>query len=125
MRSISIIDDDVIVREGIADLVKSLGYVASAFESAEEFLAAGQIEHTLCVITDLQMPGLSGLALQDALIRTGHSTPIIFVTAFPRPSARAAAMEAGAVAFLSKPFDEADLIRSIESAIEKLGQIAQ
>ena len=107
---ISIIDDDAWARQGISDLVLSLGYRVLAFESAERFLNSGSIEITACLITDLQMPGLSGLDLQDRLRTDGYRTPIIFVTAYPDERYRARALEGGAACFLSKPFEEQSLI---------------
>jgi FixJ family two-component response regulator len=125
---ISIVDDDALVREGIGDLVKSLGYGALTFVSAEEFLRSGQVTETACVIADLQMPGLNGLDLQNQLLEAQYDTPIIFVTAFPTNKARTQALKAGAVAFLSKPFTESSLIGSIEIALDidrKRGRHAQ
>ena len=110
MTTISIVDDDPIVREAIADLVESLGYEAATFESAEQFLASGAIGETSCLITDLQMSGQSGLELQRQLLADGHHTPVIFVTAFPEEKFKNRAMNAGAVAFLSKPFRDDTLI---------------
>ena len=115
---ISIVDDDALVREGIGDLVKSLGYGALIFASAEEFLRSGQVTETACLIADLQMPGLKGLDLQSRLIEAHYDTPVIFVTAFPNNKARTQALKAGAVAFLSKPFKESSLIGSIEIALD-------
>jgi FixJ family two-component response regulator len=115
---ISIVDDDALVREGIGDLVKSLGYAALTFASAEDFLKSGRVHETSCLITDLQMPGLKGLDLQSHLLEAQYATPVIFVTAFPTNKARNQALRAGAVAFLSKPFEEESLIGSIETAVE-------
>jgi FixJ family two-component response regulator len=114
---ISIVDDDQVVRESIADLIEALGYAAITFASAEEFLESAQIDGTACLITDLQMPGVDGLELQRRLAATGYTTPIIFITAFPKERARDSALQAGAVAFLVKPFEEASLINSIEAAL--------
>src|SRR5215469_13783942 len=83
MKVISIIDDDCIVREAIADLLQSLSYEVKTFESAEDFLGSSSITETSCVITDLHMPGLDGLELQSRLIAQSHPAPVIFVTAFP------------------------------------------
>ncbi len=77
---IAIVDDDVVVRGAMKSLVRSLGHNASTFGSAEEFLNSEQFSSTSCLITDLQMPGLSGLDLQDRLIAQGHRIPIIFLT---------------------------------------------
>jgi FixJ family two-component response regulator len=118
---ISIIDDDLLVRESTADLISSLGHEALIFDSGERFLASGSLKNTACIITDLHMPGLSGLDLQSRLLAEGHRTPIIFITAYPKEEAMSRALNAGAVAFLSKPFHEADLTKSLERAL-KLGE---
>jgi len=116
---ISIIDDDLLVRESTADLISSLGHEALIFGSGEQFLASGRLKDTACIITDLHMPGLNGLDLQSHLLAEGHRTPIIFITAYPKDSARSRALSAGAVAFLTKPFEEIALIRSLETALER------
>src|SRR5438046_573531 len=103
---ISIVDDDEAVREATKGLVRSLGYRASTYSSAEEFLESDDLSETSCLITDLNMPGLSGLDLQSRLISGGYCVPIIFVTAFPEDGVRARAMKAGAVGFMSKPYNE-------------------
>lgn len=115
---ISIIDDDPLVRDGIDDLVSSLGYKSLTFASSEEFLESGQLRNTACVITDLHMPGLNGLDLQQYLLTKGYRTPVIFITAFPDGKARERALKAGAVAFLSKPFEEKSLISAVGSALK-------
>jgi FixJ family two-component response regulator len=117
---ISIIDDDQAVREATKGLVRSLGYNASAFASAEEFLGSERLNDTSCLITDLQMPGLSGIELQDRLIADGHRMPIIFITAYPEESIRARAMKAGAVCFMSKPYSDERLVGCIEKALKPL-----
>ena len=114
---ISIVDDDPSVREATKGLVRSLGYGAAAFASAEDFLQSDQVNDTACLITDVQMPGLSGVELQSRLIAQGNCTPIIFITAFPEERVRTRALEAGAVGFLSKPFDEDRLIEYIHAAL--------
>ena len=115
---ISIVDDDAAVRETTQALVRSLGYNAMTFASAEEFLQSERVHDTSCLITDVQMPGLSGVDLQSLLLARGHHTPIIFVTAFPEEKIRARALEAGAVGFLSKPFDEERLIDCLNQALD-------
>ena len=85
---ISIVDDDASVREATRALVRSLGYAAATFASGEEFLGSGRIDETSCLITDLQMPGMSGIELQRRLISDGRCLPIIFVTASPEAQAR-------------------------------------
>jgi FixJ family two-component response regulator len=102
---VSIIDDDASVRAGIESLVMSIGFAARVFESAEAFLHSSQVEGTSCLITDVQMPGMSGLELQSQLISQGVHLPIILITGFPEQSARERALGAGALAYLEKPFD--------------------
>ena len=122
---ISIVDDDASARDGIRALVESLGYKAIAFESAEDFLKSSAVADTACLITDLQMPGLSGLELQEALRSKGYHTPVILITAFPDEKHRARAFDNGAVGFLSKPFDEASLIKCLTVAITAFGQVVK
>ena len=116
--SIAIVDDDEAVRKAMKTLLLSLGYNASTFGSAEEFLNSEQVDDTAFLITDLHMPGLSGLDLQDRLIAKGHRIPIIFITGFPDYTARARAMRAGALAFLTKPINQHDLIDHLETALK-------
>ena len=115
---IAIVDDDDVVREAMKSLVRSLGYNVSTFGSADEFLNSEQISKTSCLITDLHMPGLSGLDLQDQMIATGHRFPIIFITGYPDENVRAHAMNAGAIAFLSKPFNADHLIGYLDKALK-------
>ena len=114
---ISIVDDDPLVRDATVDLLSSLGYPALAFETAEEFLNSGQVETTLCLITDQQLPGLDGLGLQKKLAADGSHIAVIFITAFPDAHIRERAMKAGATAFLAKPFEEGDLVQAIQIAL--------
>jgi FixJ family two-component response regulator len=113
---VSIIDDDPWAREGIKDLVVALGYRTLTFASAEAFLASGSVDATTCVITDLQMPGLSGLDLQQKLLEREHGPAMIVVTAYPDEKSRARALAAGAFGYLTKPFDEKNLIQCLASA---------
>ena len=116
---ISIVDDDESVREATKGLVRSLGYVAETFGSAEEFLSSEHRRETSCIIADVQMPGLSGVELQSRLIAEGHRLPIIFMTAFPEDRARTRVLEAGAFGYLSKPFKEEHLILCLDRAIKE------
>ena len=115
---IAIVDDEEPVRDATKTLVRSLGYRASTFGSADEFLKSEQVHDTSCLITDLHMPGLSGLDLQDLLIARGHRFPIIFITGYPIENARARAMKAGAICFLSKPFKFDDLLGHLDKALK-------
>jgi FixJ family two-component response regulator len=85
---ISIIDDDASVRTATARLLRSMGFSVHAFASAKEFLSSPRLSETSCIIADVQMPGMSGVELQDHLIANGHKTPIIFITAFPQERVR-------------------------------------
>ena len=116
---ITIVDDDHFARESLRDLLESRGYAVSTFESAERFLESGRLAETSCLISDVQMPGLSGLELQSQLAAGGHHIPVIFITAFPEERFRIRARNAGAVGFLSKPFDEGLLISCLESALQR------
>lgn len=113
---VSIVDDDASVREATEGLVRSLGYSAAAFASAEEFLGSGRVNDTSCLITDVQMPGLNGVELQRRLIDEGRKLPIIFVTAFPEDRIRSHVMENGAIDFLNKPFSVESLISCLDAA---------
>jgi FixJ family two-component response regulator len=115
--TISIVDDDKSVRDAAKNLVRSLGYEATTFASAEEFLESGHLDDTACLITDVQMPGMSGADLQNHLIAKGDCTPVIFVTAFPECGLRERVLCAGAIGFLSKPFREDSLIACLNKAL--------
>jgi FixJ family two-component response regulator len=102
---ISIVDDDDKVRAATESLVRSLGFKTHTFASAESFLQSTSPRETRCLILDVQMPNMSGIELQGRLSELGFEIPIIFITAYPDEAVRQRAMEAGAVAFLLKPFD--------------------
>ena len=99
-------------------LLRSLGYHVSTFASADEFLESAQVHDTSCLITDVQMPGLNGIDLQDRLIARGHRIPIIFITGYPGDGVRERAMKVGAVGFLKKPISRDHLIGCIEKALK-------
>lgn len=114
---ISIIDDDPSVREATQSLIRSLGYDAQVFASAEEYLQSDNLTDSACLITDLHMPGMSGSDLQDRLIADGHRIPIIFVTAYYEDRIRDRVMDAGAFGFLRKPFNDESLIACLDRAL--------
>ena len=116
---ISIVDDDPSVREAMSGLIRSLGFDAVTFSSAEDFLQSDRIDETSCLITDVQMPGLSGVELQSRLISRGSPVPIIFVTASPERRIEAQVRSAGAVGFLNKPFDDKTLIECLDRALRR------
>lgn len=114
---ISVVDDDESVRRTTKLLIKSFGYRAAVYESAEVFLRSRKLRDTLCLIVDVQMPGLGGLELQSQLAAKGCSIPIIFITAYRNETSRKQAIQAGAVAFLDKPFSDEQLLKNIRSAL--------
>jgi FixJ family two-component response regulator len=116
---IAILDDDKHVREGLEDLIRSMGYAAAAFVSAEEFLRSGILDNSLCVICDMRLPGMSGADLQELLLDGGHRIPMIFVSAVDDARSRDLVMRNGARGFLQKPFDEQKLIEHLEQAINE------
>jgi len=118
---ISIVDDDESFRKAATSFVRSLGYAAAAYASAEEFLTAAPIDDTDCLITDVQMPGMSGIELQAQLRARGHRLPIIFISAFPEMKARAQALADGAIGFLDKPFSDDKLINCLDQALAGRG----
>ena len=114
---VSVVDDDLMVRDSTVDLLNSCGYTALGFETAEEFLDSGELANTCCLITDQQLPGLSGTDLQKYLCEAGYRTPVIFITAYHVPTVRERALAAGAIAFLTKPFDDAVLVDCLQTAL--------
>ncbi len=115
---IAIIDDDESVRKATKSLVRSLGYEAATFCSAEEFLGSSQLKTAACLITDVRMPGMSGVELQDRLIADGRSLPTVFISAFSDERVQQKVLESGAVGYLHKPFEEDRLIECIETALK-------
>jgi FixJ family two-component response regulator len=115
---VAILDDDDSMRTALQGLLKSAGMPAQAFASAEEFLQSGQQHKTACLIADIRMPGMSGLELQAQLNAEHCRIPTIFITAHGDAKMRLQALRAGAVEFLSKPFDDEVLLESIRAALE-------
>ena len=122
---VCIVDDDAWSRRGLADLVLSLGYPARMFESAEQFVESGSISETACLITDLHIPGASGLDLQTRLRREGHRIPVILVTAYATDDHRASALAGGATCVLPKPLDERLLIECLTLAMARQAPVAR
>jgi FixJ family two-component response regulator len=115
---IAVVDDDESVRTAVGGVLKSVGLKARSFASATEFLDSGQRSDTACLITDIQMPGMSGLELQAKLAQENSRIPIIFITAYGDAKMRTQAMSAGAVGFLGKPFDDDVLLENVRAALE-------
>jgi FixJ family two-component response regulator len=118
---ISIVDDDLSVREAALDLLRAMGFTAQAFESAEDFLGSDHLHRTSCLITDMRMSGMSGLELYDRLVAAGTSIPTILITAFPNDRDQTRAMAAGVAGYLTKPFNESELLSCINASLKSSG----
>jgi FixJ family two-component response regulator len=116
---VAIVDDDDSMRAALQGLLKAAGLSSRAFESAEQFLGSGHQRETACLITDIRMPGMSGLELQARLNADDCRIPTIFITAHGDEEMRFRALRAGAVEFLPKPFDDEVLIESIRAAFDR------
>jgi RNA polymerase sigma factor (sigma-70 family) len=114
-----IVDDDASVRKSLERLVRSVGLWGEAFASAPEFLQRAAADGPSCLVLDVRMPGVSGLALQEMLTKAGHRIPIIFITGHGDITMSVRAMKAGAVDFLAKPFNDQDLLEAIQEAIAR------
>jgi FixJ family two-component response regulator len=117
-RLVAIVDDDDLMRSALEGLLKAAGLPAQAFASAEEFLNSGQQRQAGCLITDIRMPGMSGLELQARLNAERCRIPIVFITAHGDEKMRMQALRAGAVEFMAKPFDDEALLESVRAALE-------
>jgi FixJ family two-component response regulator len=115
--TISIIDDDESMRTSVAGLVRSVGWKALVYATAEEFIASGTCLDADCVVTDIQMPGLSGFDLKDWLMDHCSAAPVIMITARSEKHLRAQALASGAFCFLEKPFAPSTLLACIEKAL--------
>lgn len=114
---IAIVDDDASVRAALHGLMRSLGFPNETFASAEDFLASRQLGRTACVIADVNMPGMSGPELHRQLNASAAAIPVILITAYPDERVRQQALRAGAIGYLSKPFDDHDLIACLQTAL--------
>jgi FixJ family two-component response regulator len=113
---VSVVEDDRFFRDSMRRLMKSLGHSAEAFSSAADFLASPQLVETACLITDVNMPAMTGIELYRYLIRMGHTIPTILVTAYPNNDARSRALKEGVICYLRKPLDEEQLKRGLRTA---------
>jgi FixJ family two-component response regulator len=114
---ISIVDDDTSLRFSLASLIRSAGFQALSFASAEAFLSSTEARDSRCLLADVRMPGMNGLELQRHIVAANWRLPIIFITSYVDDDARAAALEAGAAGFLYKPFRDVELLKTIEAAL--------
>ena len=114
-----VVDDDPSVRKSLARVMTSAGYAVETFASAKDFMARAPSPGPCCVVLDVRMPGLTGLDLQEALVGAGRRVPIVFITGHGDISMSVKAMKAGAVDFLTKPFDVHSLLTAIRHALDK------
>jgi FixJ family two-component response regulator len=115
---ISIVDDDDSLRGSLENLIRSAGFRAQGFSSAEAFLGSNKMQEATCLILDVRMPGMSGFDLQRQLAAVASHLPIIFISAHADDDPHAQALAAGAVAFLYKPFYEEELLNAINAALK-------
>jgi FixJ family two-component response regulator len=116
---IAVVDDDESVRESLPDLLREFGYEAEAFSSAEDFLASDRLIQTKCLILDIAMPGMSGLDLQEELIRRQNRIPLVFITAHGDEAMRVRLRERGAIECLLKPFSDTALLQALNTAFQR------
>ena len=117
---IFVVDDDESVCKALKRLLRSAGIKARTLSSAEDFLNQGCHNVPGCLILDVRMPGMNGLELQEKLVKSGSTMPIIFMSAHEDAPAREQAMKAGAIAFLKKPFEDQILIEKVNSALSRI-----
>ncbi|HWW00351.1 MAG TPA: response regulator [Candidatus Acidoferrum sp.] len=115
---VAVVDDDESVREALQSLLRSVGYRAEGFDSAEAFLLSGRLPEMDCLILDVKMPGMGGMALQEGLERIKPPLPTVFLTAHGDEATRRQAMHLGAVGFLRKPCSDEDLLNAVRQALE-------
>ncbi len=116
---IAIVDDDESIREALVSLMKSLGYEAMPYASGDEFMKSADRGRTACLITDVNMPEMTGPQLHQRLIDSGEQIPTIFVTAYPDELVRKNAAQAGVDHYLTKPFREQELLDCVRSALKR------
>jgi len=114
---VSVVDDDVSVRESLPDLLRSVGFEVAPFASADAFLNSDSLDRTSCLVLDVAMPGMSGPELQEELVRRNYDIPIVFVTAHSDDRIVPRLLERGAVACLYKPLSEAALLQAVTTAL--------
>ena len=115
---VCVVDDDESICRALARLLRLTGYEVHTYCDGREFLASTEPERADCVVLDVRMPGLDGLEIQEALVRSGSSVAVVFISGHDDESAEALALSRGAVAFFHKPFDEEALLASIAAAVE-------
>ncbi len=119
---VAIVDDDEAVGNAIKVLMRSIGLVAQAFSSGEQFLRSPELSRTGCLVVDFDMPRMNGLDLHSNLSRLGKEIPTVMITAYPSDDIRARVLRAGIICYLTKPFDESDLLNCIQAALDREGK---
>jgi FixJ family two-component response regulator len=117
--TVFIVDDDASVRKALSRLLRSVGFQVETFPSGEQFLEREPFKGVGCILLDIQMQGMNGMILHQELIKAQYRLPIIFVTGHGDVATRTHAMQSGAVEFLTKPFDDRDLLRAVETACQR------
>jgi FixJ family two-component response regulator len=115
---VSVVDDDQFFRESMVRLMRSLGYLVEAFSSARDFLSSARFSETACLITDVQMPAMTGIELHRHLVDGGHAIPTILITGYPNDADRSRALKDGVVCYLPKTFDEDQLMQCVRAALQ-------
>ncbi len=119
LQTIFVIDDDASIRKSLSRLLRSANYTVETFPSAEEFLHREHFDGVGCILLDVKMPGLSGMDLQEELSKADYHMPIIFITGHGNIPMSVQAMKKGAVDFLTKPFNDGELLQTNQKAVEK------
>ena len=114
---IAIVDDDESVRDAIKRFMRAMGFAVEVFSSAEDFLRSADVSRAACLVADVNMPNMSGLDLHQNLILQGNAIPTVLITAYPSDNDHARAIQAGVVCYLTKPFEEDDLLSCIRDAL--------
>ncbi len=115
---IAIVDDDALIRETLKDLLESAGYTSMVFSSAQGLLESKRLASFACLITDMRMPGTTGIELHQKLVAGGHAIPTILITAYPDETGRARAVRAGILCYLPKPVTSDALLACVDEALE-------
>jgi FixJ family two-component response regulator len=116
---VAIVDDDMSIRNATRDLLRAAGFSAATFEDAESFFGSANRANAACLVTDMRMPGMSGLELYQALVASGADIPTVIITAHPEDLTQSRAREAGITCYLSKPFAPDDLVECVREALAK------
>lgn len=118
-RRVAIVEDDESLRAALTGLLRSAGFVVEGHQTAEHFLASGREASADCIVTDIQMPGMSGIDMAERLRAAGSRVPMVMITARNEPALEQRALSSGAVCLLRKPFEADELVRRVEGALDE------